>query len=333
MTTAGPDVLILGAGISGLAAARTLTAAGVSCSLVDKSRGVGGRCATRRFHGTRFDHGAQFFTARDDAFKREIEASLARPHVREWYRGNFATNEAGRADQLAPVRYCGTEGINGLAKALADDLTVERQVQIAGLVRSREGWCAYTEHGACWEARAVIATLPLPQLLDILEDPVRSDLLGHVPELETVVYDPCFAVMLALRGPSRLPAPGGLRVDGPVIDWIADNTMKHGLDGPGALTIHTSRAFTREFFDAAPEQVVQMVQQAAVPWLNAEVDDWQVHRWRYARPANPLEVGALRLGPGNPLVLAGDYLNGAPRVEAAFLSGVAAANQLLSASG
>ncbi len=75
---------VIGGGMAGLAAARRLVGAGCEVRLVDKSRGVGGRMATRRAEGHQFDHGAQFFTARGDGFSREVEALVAAGGVAGW---------------------------------------------------------------------------------------------------------------------------------------------------------------------------------------------------------------------------------------------------------
>jgi phytoene dehydrogenase-like protein len=70
MTThSQPDVIVIGAGVSGLIAARTLQATGARVLGLDKGRGVGGRMATRRTDWGVFDHGAQFLTARDPQFR------------------------------------------------------------------------------------------------------------------------------------------------------------------------------------------------------------------------------------------------------------------------
>lgn len=59
-------IVIVGAGLSGLVAARSLAASGHDVSVLDKGRGVGGRLATRRIGDAVLDHGAQFFTVRTD---------------------------------------------------------------------------------------------------------------------------------------------------------------------------------------------------------------------------------------------------------------------------
>ena len=51
-------IAIIGAGLAGLSAARALTAAGHTPVVFEKSRGLGGRLATRRTEFGPIDHGA-----------------------------------------------------------------------------------------------------------------------------------------------------------------------------------------------------------------------------------------------------------------------------------
>ena len=67
------DVLIIGAGLAGLSAANKLKHAGHNVLIIDKGRGIGGRLAGRRIGDASFDHGAQFFTAREASFKATVE--------------------------------------------------------------------------------------------------------------------------------------------------------------------------------------------------------------------------------------------------------------------
>ena len=75
-------VTIVGAGISGVACARVLAAAGIPVELVDRGRRVGGRMASRRHEGRPADIGASYFTVSDPAFEEVVarwaEAGLAR---------------------------------------------------------------------------------------------------------------------------------------------------------------------------------------------------------------------------------------------------------------
>jgi renalase len=76
-------VAVFGAGLSGLVFADTLGDA-AQIKLFDKSRGYGGRMATRRYAAFQFDHGAQFFTARSKSFESFLEPCLAAGVVARW---------------------------------------------------------------------------------------------------------------------------------------------------------------------------------------------------------------------------------------------------------
>jgi phytoene dehydrogenase-like protein len=59
--SATPSVLIVGAGLAGLACARRLTNAGLACTVLESSDGIGGRVQTDRVEGFQLDRGFQVF--------------------------------------------------------------------------------------------------------------------------------------------------------------------------------------------------------------------------------------------------------------------------------
>jgi len=64
------DTVIVGAGMSGLVAAKELTSAGLNVLVIDKGRGLGGRMAYRRIGEAIFDYGAQYISARSEFFQQ-----------------------------------------------------------------------------------------------------------------------------------------------------------------------------------------------------------------------------------------------------------------------
>ncbi|MDF1699745.1 MAG: FAD-dependent oxidoreductase, partial [Planctomycetota bacterium] len=77
-------IAIVGAGLSGLLAARELSTAGHRVRVFDKARGPGGRMATRRRQELAFDHGAQYVTIRDRRFRQEVDTWLAAGVAAPW---------------------------------------------------------------------------------------------------------------------------------------------------------------------------------------------------------------------------------------------------------
>jgi renalase len=321
-------VLIVGAGIAGLAAGRWLHDAGIGCRILEKSRGLGGRCATRRFDGGSFDHGAQFFTTRHRDLQVLSRKWLEQGQLREWCRG-FPLSGSAQSGVDGCPRYCSSPGMNQLPKLLAGDLTIEKNILVTDIARNAHGWHVSSQCGRRWRSDFLVMTAPLPQTFALLGDLIRQQLLDRFPELASVGYDPCFTLMLALAGESTLGLPGAMREPAAGIDWIADNSIKHQTGGSAALTIHSGAEFTRHYFDAPHQRVAAAIIDAVHPWLGSKVESWQLQRWRYARPRNPLAVATLALDDTHPLVLSGDYLGAPARIEGAFDSGVAAARSIL----
>lgn len=304
--------LIIGAGMAGLAAARRLRESGWRVLLVDKGRGVGGRMATRRIGAARFDHGAQYFTTREPQFAALAATLEEAGFIRRWF------------EVEGEARFAGAQGMSSIAKELASGLEVRTGTRIESIERSGDGWTAQTDAGEHLFAGRLIVTAPVEQAL-ALAAPWLSESSREI--LREVDYDPCFALMAVLEGPSGLPAPGFLRpAEGPVA-WVADNFAKGVSPEAHCVTIHANAEFTRSRYDAPPGEVASELLAWARPKLASPIQEWQLHRWRYSLVKRCAPAPFL-LEPGRPpLVLAGDGFLG-PRVEAAFLSGLAAADSV-----
>lgn len=317
--------LVVGAGIAGLCAARSLAHRGIEVVVVDKGRGVGGRCATRRIEGAVVDHGAQFFTARDDRFSSIVGELLGAGAAREWCTG-FPDVKGGAPPEKLP-HYCGTAGMSQIARHLAAGLDVRTGVRAAAVRFAGGRWEAQTGGGII-SADAVVMTPPVPQSLELL----RSGGV-ELPErerraLERIVYEPCIAVLILLDGPSHVPPPGGVRLSGEPLAWIADSTLKGISPQENAVTVHAGAKFSRQRLESNLDETGRTVLEAASPWIGSVVRTFQVHRWRYSKPVVLHGEPCLVVQNPGVLVFAGDAFAG-PRVEGAALSGLAAASSLI----
>jgi predicted NAD/FAD-dependent oxidoreductase len=314
------DVLIIGAGMAGLIAAKELQRAGRRVLVLDKGRGVGGRLATRRIDGATFDHGAQFITTRDPRFAAVLEQGRQNGAMEEWCHGF-----AGAADGHA--RWRGKPAMSAVAKHLALGLDLLLETPMAALRRAGNQWRAETTTGRTFTAGSVVLTPPVPQSLAMLD----AGGIVLTPELRTrlaaIEYERCLAVMAVLDGPSRIPPPGGLApAEGPIA-WIADNQLK-GISVEPAVTIHATHTFSLEHWDRDRQESGRALLDAAEQLLGAGIKTFQVHGWRYSKPMRVDEEPCVLMSQSPPLVLAGDAFAG-PRVEGAALSGIAAAEAIL----
>ena len=161
------DCLVVGAGLSGLTAARALSDAGRSPVVVDKGRGLGGRLATRRIQGIRMDHGAQFFTAEDARFLEQVSAWREEGLLQEWSEDFPSEREVEPA--MRGVKYRGSEGMTSIAKHLGEGLTIERSCRLTRVRWRDEFWEVETEVGTRLQAYSMILTPPVPQTMVLLE--------------------------------------------------------------------------------------------------------------------------------------------------------------------
>ena len=132
------DVLVVGAGLAGLMAARSLKEQGKRVLLLDKGRSVGGRMATQRIGDGAADQGAQFFTVREPEFGMLVTRWLAEGSVFEWSRGWSDGSLAITRD--GHPRYAARDGMSALAKQLAQGLDVRVNVKLMSVKAVDGGW-------------------------------------------------------------------------------------------------------------------------------------------------------------------------------------------------
>lgn len=322
--------IILGAGASGLISARLLNNAGRTTIVLEQSRGVGGRMATRRFGGGVFDHGAQFFTVRDAKFQPWVDQWIHENVIQIWSLGFSQSGE--KVSEDGHPRYQGTTGMTAAPKNLANGLDIRLNTKVNSISIEEDLWVARTIHGEKFTGRSMILTAPVRQSLALLNAGGVSLPVGKLQQLQVIDYDPCIALLALVDGGSRIPSPGGIQFsDGP-IRWMADNSQKGISPTAPAITIHANATFSRQYFNKEPKHIAEKLLEAAKPWLGQGIRDWQIQKWRFSQPVNIFPERFLEV-PGSPkLFFAGDAFGG-PRVEGAVLSGIAVAEHILKAIG
>lgn len=320
------DVLIIGAGISGLLCATELQKQGKRVCVLDKGRGLGGRMATRRMAGGRLDHGAQFFTVRDAAFQRYADEWRSAGVIREWFRHSEKDSDA-----AGHPRYCGDTGMTDIAKYLARDLQVHCSEAVVAIARVENRWQVTTQAGNLFLADQLVVTAPLPQALALLETSGLDYAGADLDALRAVRYDRGLATLAILDGASGLPDVGHLNLDGPIVNWIADNQLKGISEQVTAVTIHATAEFAAANWDVPDAERGAAMCAAVEPYLSASVREYRCHRWGFTLPVNPWPA-PFYANDSLQLILAGDSFGGA-RIEGAALSGMAAAQHVLLSDG
>lgn len=313
-------VVIIGAGMSGLAAAHTLQEHDIQPLVLECSSEPGGRCMTVTHEEGIFDLGAQFFAVRHPDFRQIAESWIASGKAREWTRG--FPEISGVSELASHPRYCGAAGMRSLADALADKVQVRLNANVKRIVEGRACWLIEVEGSKRIKADIVILTPPPPASLRLISDENTWRMGALLLPLTGVGYHPQFAIAAQLDGPSGLPAPGAARVDDPQVAWIADNHLKKISPKEGCVTIHATTTFAETYQDAPPEEAGALLVEAASPFLKSTITSTLPYSWKYGTPANTLQKNFYLVEGRAPLYFAGDAFCGG-LIEGATLSGIA----------
>ena len=314
------DVLIIGAGISGLLCATELKRSGASVQILDKGRGVGGRMSTRHMAGARLDHGAQFFTVRESAFQSYVDKWLHTGIVKEWFRkAPYDSNPEGYP------RYCGVGGMSDVPRYLARNLDVHCSELVNALKYEDQTWQIFTQSKKVCQARYLVITAPLPQALALLDTSGLNYAGEELDALRSIRYRRGLTTLAILKGPSGLTGDGFLQLNDGPITLLADNQIK-GISELPCITIQSSPEFADLHWDSKDEVRGSLMIEAVANHLKSPVDAYVCHRWGFALSEEGY-TNPYFYNPEYNLALAGDAFSGG-RVEGAALSGIKAAAEL-----
>lgn len=323
------QVLIIGAGIAGLAAAHELETNGISTILLDKSSGVGGRLATRRIGGGQADHGAQFFTVRTNTFQQQVDRWLGSGLINIWSHG-WSDGSLKRTVSDGHARYVAAKGMNDIAKhmqAALDQTQIAVNARVARIAVRDDKIHAICDDGSEYTADAILLTPPPPQAVELLAElPLTDD---DRDALNRIHYGPCLTGLHVVEGEVNLPEPGAVQDFNNTVYWIGSNRAK-GITDAQIITTHAEARWSRQHYDAPDSEVLETLRKGLLPYLmpGANIVEEQVKRWRYSVPltTHPQEYLVLS---NLPVVFAGDGFGGRGRIEGAYLSGLSAGRKLV----
>jgi predicted NAD/FAD-dependent oxidoreductase len=313
---------VVGSGISGLMCGQLLKEAGHSVFLVDKGRRSGGRMSTRNKESWQWDHGAQYFTVRDDRFAPYVDAWKKHGVVSEWF-----TAFPGQASGKKEARYIGVNGMNTIPRNLSSDLNIHQSMCVDTIAYDESIWQLVMKSGEVFTCEELVLTPPLPQVVHLLKESNLFNQLTDSSELASVEYEKGLSLMLVLKEPSLIPSPGCLKLDNGLVSWIADNSQKEGFPNQYCVTVHANPKYADDTWNEENNGVAKAMIQSIEPLLGSSIVDWHIHRWLYAFAKNPLKSSFYRDASMH-LTIAGDAFV-ASRVESAALSGISAAETLI----
>jgi predicted NAD/FAD-dependent oxidoreductase len=341
------DVVVIGAGLAGLVCAQQLQQSGYQVIVVEKSRGVGGRLATRRLHGTCADHGVRYLDRQGPLTDCLIQ-TLQQQNLLHLWTNTFHTLQANELQAIeANPCYTATTGLTSAAKFLAAGLEIWHGQRAQALIPAEDRWQILLEPTGAeptlplpsLTARSVVIAIPAPQALALVQPLLEYGVPTEwVQTIKTVEFDPCYSVIAVYsaeqqREMEQLPWQAltfEAATHASDLAWISLESKKRPDLKPPVLVAQSTAAFAQSCLEAEDLKPIgqHLLHQAATlaPWLAAPTE-FQVHRWRYAFVRQPPRQRCLTTNLPLPLVCSGDWCGGR-RIENALESGLAAACQI-----
>jgi renalase len=294
------DVVVVGAGIAGLACARALADGGARVRVVERGRVVGGRLASKRFDGRYADIGAAYLVADDPDFVALVSSWESRGLARPWT--DTLRVYPGGEDAAGPMRWAAAGGLRSLAADLADGLDVRLSAPLDSVPE---------------DADAVVLAMPGPQALRLGPPPLVA------AAAQAQRWRPVIAAVLTYPARDWADLRGAFVNEHPVLATVFDDGDRRG-DGAPVLVAHSTAELAARHLDD-PEAAGPILAGAVGELLGLTTEpEVRVHRWTYAQPEPSDDTFAV----DGRVWLCGDAF-GRPRVQTAWLSGRAVARQLL----
>lgn len=336
-------IAVIGAGMSGAACARLLADAGCAVQVFDKSRGVGGRMATRRaewpaadgqVQQVRFDHGVPGFSAHAAEFLRFVEQAARDGLLARWV-PRLAPGSYAPLDDAA--LWVATPDMPALCRALLAGLPLRTQCTVDALQRTPAGWRLLSAGSVVGEGfDAVVLAIPPAQAATLLQ-PHQADWARRA---QAMPMQPCW-VLMGVTTADAAPADWDLAwpTEGPLA-WVLRNEAKPGrppAPGHAHWVLQATARWSLTHLEAPAAEVQSALQAALAAWLG-QPQQWQhaaVHRWRYAsvpRAAGAPVAGRCAWDAALGLGVCGDAWGGSG-VEGAWSSGRALAMAITDGPG
>lgn len=256
------DIVIIGSGMAGLAAARHAHAAGRSVCILDKGRRIGGRVSTRRADGFTFNHGAQFLTARQPDFISACDSAQDAGALRPW-------RVAGRD------AFCGAPTMRDLPAFLGEGLVIRQQVEITEITRDDGLITFHDANGPVARGRQALITAPAPQAARLLE-PVARELAATA---RSAAYAPCWTGMYGFADQDMPDITGPVSTDSGPVGWACWESGRPGADaGAAALVVQAAPDWSEAQLERDAGSIAKTLLAAWQDLVGTRAADTKLHR-------------------------------------------------------
>ena len=333
------EIGIVGAGAAAAATAYVIDGArpNADVTILEKSRGVCGRAATRRRDEITYDYGANYVKSDDERVVELLTETLDDEGLVDvtepiWtFTGDGEISEGRDADEH---KWTYRAGLTQIAKRLLRETnaTIHLETRAETLSRDDDGWQVTDADGKSWGPfDALVLNPPAPQTADLLDDAdwdedVRADLLDAVRDID---YSSVWTALLHYPFEIDRPYYALINTDREhEIGWVAREECKpgHVPDGESLLVVQAGHEWSADNYDEpADRNVAKLTERTAELFDDERLadPDWTDYQgWRYALPEEGVHGGPVQSAEEHDLYCVGDWVAGEGRVHAALRNGL-----------
>lgn len=320
------DVLIIGAGVTGLTTALHLKQKGKTVAVFDKGNGVGGRTATRKItvnnKNYAFDYGCSHFRLGD-------------PRAAQWFSDLRKNPQFPRLHSDSEGYYF-EDGMRSLSEWMAEkvesdsnDSRLFRKTKITSITfNDRDSGWTISDGNERWTGKQLVITAPAPQAAELLQGVEADGIDSMLSKLKTIRYQPLWTVLTT----SEQEIPSDLLArfihGDPDLISVVDN-HRRGVSEHFAYNFQYAKSWSRDYLEASFDQVeYDFIRRWNRKMSAYPLQTLKAHRWRYAFPiVVPNQRNEILSDKSGTLFYGSDALF-SPKIEGAILAGLVLSEKL-----
>ena len=312
-------IAVIGAGMTGITISNLLRKK-VRLSIFEKSRGLGGRMATRRSEPYQFNHGTQYFKIKSKEFNDFLSPLIRKKIIQHW-KGNHIEVHKNIITKTINTNhnkyFIGVPHMNSIVKYFANNnFSIKLSCKIEKIEKISNEWYIYDSDNVSYGPYDwIVFTVPPKQAANLLYKNFRYQEI-----INNIKMKSCFSIMLGFEEFKKLNFDTALFINEDV-QWLSFNKIcKHNKEYYNLL-INSSYSYTEKNINSCHDKVSNYLLKKVSDFLNYELNNYNhkaVHFWRYAVSENNNNFGSF-IDDNSKIIVCGDWcMNG--KVEGAFLS-------------
>ena len=319
------DVVIVGAGISGLSCARVLHDKGLRVLIFEKSHRPGGRCSSKETSIGFFNHGAQYFTARKTEFVKVVTELCKKKVVREIGTPVMRLSKNGEIIPLEnESRFVGYPCMEAIPREISKELPISYSSKVIGVTRKSDSWEVNVLRNnleSTVYSKNLVLAVPVEQALELYGSSLVQEKVSEIK------MEPCWALMLGFKNSVSFSCSALMmdeKNDQPV-SWIMRTFPETEISGiADKWCLHAGPKWSRKYEKMKKDMVIDILFQNFKTITGCQHFDFADAKfWRYASGGRGNNFSFIH-EESQKLTVCGDWANGG-RIEGAWISGLDAA--------